>query len=134
MRKLSYFGLILSTLLFISCQEDENGQEQAQGPAPFPVIEIPNKTVTGYTTYPVSIEGKVNSAVRAKVPGYITDVLVDEGQKVTKGQTLFRLETESLNQDAGAARANVNAAQVEVNKLELFSYLFLFPLFIWVLA
>lgn len=118
MRKLSYFGLILSTLLFISCQEDENRQKQAPGPAHFPVIEVPNKTVTGYTTYPVSIEGKVNSAVRAKVPGYINDVLVDEGQKVTKGQTLFRLETESLNQDAGAARANVNAAQVEVNKLE----------------
>lgn len=38
--------------------------------------------------------------------------------KLKKGQTLFRLETESLSQDAGAARANVNAAQVEVDKLK----------------
>lgn len=117
MRKSIHFGFILSTFLFISCQEENGQQQAAQGPATFPVIEIPIRTVTGYTTYPVSIEGTVNSAVRAKVPGYITDVLTDEGQKVTKGQTLFRLETESLNQDAGAAKANVNAAQVEVDKL-----------------
>ena len=31
---------------------------------------------------------------------------------------MFRLETESLNQEAAAARANVSAAQVEVDKLK----------------
>ncbi len=119
MKKLSYIGFILSSLLFISCQQNQGAQAgTGQGPAAFPVIEVPTRTVTGYTSYPVSIEGTVNSAVRAKVSGYITDVLVDEGQKVSKGQTLFRLETESLSQDAGAARANVNAAQVEVDKLK----------------
>jgi membrane fusion protein (multidrug efflux system) len=81
-------------------------------------VEVPLKTVTGYSTYPVSIEGTVNSAVRAKVSGYITKVMVDEGQRVKKGQTLFTLETQSLSQEAGAAKANVNAAQVEVNKLK----------------
>jgi membrane fusion protein (multidrug efflux system) len=52
------------------------------------------------------------------VAGYITAVLVDEGEKVRKGQTLFKLETQALTQDAGAAQANVNAAQVEVDKLK----------------
>jgi membrane fusion protein (multidrug efflux system) len=83
-----------------------------------PVVYVPTKTVTAYTTYPASIEGIVNSQVNAKISGYITDVLVDEGQKVRKGQTLFRLETQTLSQDAAAARANVNAAQVEVDKLK----------------
>lgn len=117
MKKLHYFGFIFSTLLFISCQDNPEAQ-QAQGPTPYPVIEVPTRTVTGFTSYPVSIEGTVSSAVRAKGSGYITRVLVDEGQKVNKGQTLFTLETESLTQDAGAARANVNAAQVEVDKLQ----------------
>lgn len=117
MRKLSLLAAVFSTFLLLSCED--SGQEQAaQGPAPFPVIEVPLRTLTGYTSYPVSLEGKVNSAVRAKVSGYITNVLVDEGQQVSKGQTLFRLETESLSGDAGAARANVNAAQVEVDKLK----------------
>ncbi|HZJ36617.1 MAG TPA: efflux RND transporter periplasmic adaptor subunit [Gillisia sp.] len=118
MKKLSYFGFILSTFLIISCQGKPGGQQMSQGPKPFPVIEVPNKTLSGYTSYPVSIEGTISSAVRAKASGYITNVLVDEGQKVKKGQTLFTLETRSLTQEAGAAKANVNAAQVEVDKLK----------------
>jgi membrane fusion protein (multidrug efflux system) len=108
------------SLLLASCGNDKNAQ-QAQGApqAPtLPVVEIPTKTVTAFTTYPASIEGIVNSQVNAKISGYITDVLVDEGEKVRKGQTLFRLETQTLSQDAAAARANVNAAQVEVDKLK----------------
>mgnify|MGYP003645160829 CR=1 FL=1 len=102
----------------ISCGNKEETQQQAQGPAPFQVTEIPQQTVVGYNTYPTSIEGVNNSEVRAKISGYITDVLVDEGQQVKKGQTLFKLETQALSQDAAAAKANVNAAQVEVNKLK----------------
>lgn len=112
-------------LLLLSCGGDKKGQQGPggpgggqQGPKPFPVIELPTKTVTAYTSYPTSIQGIVNSEVRAKIAGYITGVLVDEGQKVKKGQRLFKLETHSLNQDADAAKANVNAAQVEADKLK----------------
>lgn len=104
--------------LFLSCGHKEQAQQGPQGPMPFQVTTIPQQTVTDYTTYPTSIEGVNNSEVRAKISGYITEVLVDEGQKVRKGQTLFRLETQSLSQDAAAAKANVNAAQVEVDKLK----------------
>lgn len=108
------FGLFLS-----SCgDKTESTQQYGQKAQPYPVVTIPSETVTAYTTYPASLEGIINSEVRAKTTGYITAVLVDEGQKVRKGQTLFRLETQSLSQDAGAAKANVNAAQVEVNKLK----------------
>ncbi|MDT0691288.1 efflux RND transporter periplasmic adaptor subunit [Salegentibacter sp. F188] len=113
-----YIIAITGVLIMISCGDNAGQQQQAQGPAPYPVLEVPSRTITGYTSYPASLEGVVNSAVRAKVSGYITDVLVDEGQKVNKGQLLFKLETQSLSQDAGAARANVNAAQVEVDKLK----------------
>jgi membrane fusion protein, multidrug efflux system len=114
MKRFSYPVFILSVIL--SCQEDKKAQ-QVPGPVALPVVEVPLKTVTSYVAYPVSVEGTVNSAVRAKVAGYVTAVLVDEGQKVRKGQTLFKLETQALTQEAGAAQANVNAAEVEVNKL-----------------
>lgn len=119
MRKFSFFGILFGSLLLASCQGgDQQSGQMGQGPMPYPVIEIPTKTVTGFNSYPVSIEGVVNSEVRAKVSGYITEVLVDEGEKVREGQPLFRLETATLNQEAEAARASVNTAQVEVNKLE----------------
>jgi len=118
MKKISYSAFLISFAFLTSCQQPQQGPQQGQGPIPLPVVEVPVKTVTGYTAYPVSIEGTISSAVRAKVPGYITKVLVDEGQKVSKGQTLFQLETAALSQDAGAAEANVNAARVEVEKLK----------------
>lgn len=119
--KTSKFQLVVSLsfiALFMSCGDKEQAPQGPQGPMPFQVTTIPQQTVTGYTTFPTSIEGVNNSEVRAKISGYITEVLVDEGQKVKKGQTLFKLETQSLNQDAAAAKANVNAAQVEVDKLK----------------
>jgi len=114
-----YTILSLSIFLaFASCgDKQENQQVSQRPPAPFPVTQIQPKTVTGFTEYPASIEGVVNSDVRAKTSGYIQKVFVDEGQKVRKGQVLFKLETLSLNQEAGAAKARINLAQVEVDKL-----------------
>lgn len=110
----------LALLLVMSCGDDAaKSGAVPSSPAPsLPVVKLPLQTVTTYKTYPTNIEGLTNSEVRAKISGYITDVLVDEGEKVKKGQVLFRLETQSMNQDAAAAKANVNAAQVEVDKLK----------------
>ncbi|WP_317623202.1 efflux RND transporter periplasmic adaptor subunit [Paenimyroides ceti] len=96
----------------------------AAPPAEISVTQVAVKDVTGYQLFPASIEGKINNAVRAKIQGYIQEVYVHEGQFVKKGQALFRLETNILTQNAAAAKsgiasaeANVNVAQVEVNKL-----------------
>ncbi|SDE97657.1 membrane fusion protein, multidrug efflux system [Pricia antarctica] len=126
MKKIIHFRLALLLVAILSLtgcgngvqEQKPGGAEQNQQTPTFSVTEIPLKTLTAYNTYPASIEGIINSEVRAKVSGYITDVLVDEGQKVRRGQTLFKLETQSLSQDAAAAEANVNAAQVELNKLK----------------
>lgn len=119
MSKNNFIILLFSGLLFAACGDNPQQQGQfARGPMALPVVEIPSKTITGHSEYPVSIQGIVNSDVRAKVSGYITDVVVDEGQKVRKGQLLFRLETQSLSQNAAAAKANVEAAQVGVDQLK----------------
>ena len=106
------------SLLLVGCGDPgaQKGPQQGQA-LPFPVVSVPKKNVITYTNYPTTIEGKVNSEIRPKVSGYIQKVLVDEGQKVTKGQLLFQLETQSLSQDAEAAKAAVTAAEVEVAKL-----------------
>ncbi|MDX1762629.1 MAG: efflux RND transporter periplasmic adaptor subunit, partial [Christiangramia sp.] len=121
-KKIFLIGIALISFAALTSCGENNSKAKAAGnggpPPSYPVIEVPRKTVTAFNSYPASIEGSVNSAVRAKVSGYITDVLVEEGEEVKKGQLLFKLETESLNQDAQAAKANVNAAQVEVEKLK----------------
>ncbi|KIA84972.1 secretion protein HlyD [Kaistella solincola] len=129
--------LSFSVLSVLSCKKQD--EKPPQGPKAVSTVQVETRNVVGYSTFPAKIEGRVNNDVRAKMQGYITQVLVDEGQFVRKGQPLFRLETNSLNQSANAARAGVgaarssvaasdanvkaaqsavNAAQVEVNKLK----------------
>src|SRR5690606_36973928 len=95
-----------------------NKEQPKQGAKPFPVVEVEERTVTGYTEYPTSIEGINNNDVRAKIQGYIKEVLVDEGQYVTQGQVLFRLETNSLSQTTEAAYANIDAARANIKSAE----------------
>jgi membrane fusion protein (multidrug efflux system) len=110
-------SFLFSALLF-SCGKKEQ-QPQGMNAAPsLPVTEISNKEVTGYTAFPVNIEGKVNNDVRAKIQGYIIQVFVDEGQIVSKGQPLFKLETNVLSQNANAAKSGVTAAQASVKAAE----------------
>lgn len=105
----------LASILFAACS---GGAKQSQGDAKvYSVITVSEQNNVSQASYPANIEGVVNSPVQARVSGYITQVLVDEGQAVKQGQALFRLETQALTQSAEAAKAAVNAAQVEVNKL-----------------
>ena len=115
--------LILSSiaLLVIGCK---NGNQQAAGAMmgaaaskQLPTITVGEQRTTSDLAFPVNIEGVVNSPVQAKISGYITQVLVDEGQAVTQGQPLFQLETQTLSQSAASAKAQVEIAQVEVNKI-----------------
>ncbi len=121
--------LSVAALSLVSCKKEAPKED---GPKPFPVVQVEERNLIGYQTFPATIEGRVNNDVRAKIQGYITQLLVDEGQYVTKGQPLFRLETNILSQNAAASKAGigaaesniaaaqaaVNAANVEVNKLK----------------
>lgn len=104
-----------SALALFSCKKEE---EKKDGPKNVASVQVQMRNVTGYTDFPATIQGRVNNAVRAKIQGYITQVLVDEGQYVTKGQPLFRLETNVLNESASAARAGVGAARSSASAAE----------------
>lgn len=119
-RKIILIAVVASAFItIVSCGNKESTPVAAKQQAlPFPVTQLQTQTVINYTEYPVNIEGIISSDVRAKTTGYVQKVLVDEGEKVSKGQPLFKLETQSLSQDAEAAKAQINVAQVEVNKLK----------------
>ena len=104
------------TVALSSCGKgDGQGAQQAQGPMPYDVVDVPTKVVTSYDEYTANIEGVVNNDIRAKIQGYITQVFVDEGQYVTAGQPLFKLETNVLSQNADAAKSGVGAAAASVS-------------------
>lgn len=117
MKKISITSFILA-LVLVSCGKKEEQQMPPQGPAPFPVETVAKQDATIYQEYTANLEGQQNVEIRPKVNGFIQKIYVDEGQMVKKGQLLFKLETQTLNQDASASKAMVQAAQVEVDRLK----------------
>ena len=113
----SFCRLTIVIFLIISCGEKQNTNHQETVPT-FPIVKLKKRDVITFKSYPASIQGVVSSEIRPKTSGYIEEVLVDAGENVTKGQLMFRLETESLTQEAKAAKATVAVAKVEVDRLK----------------
>lgn len=108
--------VLAGMVLLMSC----GGKTQQQSAPPPPSLKttaLKKQDITIYNTYSTSMEGIQNVQIWPKVSGFVQNIYVEEGQKVKKGQLLFKLETQTLSQDANAAKASVNVAQVEVDKL-----------------
>ncbi|MBC8015000.1 MAG: efflux RND transporter periplasmic adaptor subunit [Sporomusaceae bacterium] len=66
---------------------------------------VPTLLLTG------SIEGETTGIISAKIGGRIAEVLVEDGQQVSAGETLVRLESVELSNAVGIARDGVNRLQ-----------------------
>lgn len=123
-RNFIYLFAISSSLLTVTACNDKpdeaqaQAQQQAAAPASLEVLQLSRQDATTNQEFSTKLEGQQNVEIRPKINGFIKQVLVDEGEQVRKGQLLFKLETETLSQDAGAAKANVAAARVEVDRLK----------------
>ncbi|MDV7137798.1 efflux RND transporter periplasmic adaptor subunit [Maribacter sp. TH_r10] len=120
MRKISIISSLSLLVLLSSCfgKVPEGSQGGPTMPAPsLKVSQLKKQDLTIFNEFSTTLEGKQNVEIWPKVSGFIQDIYVEEGQKIKKGQLLFKLETQTLNQDANAAKAAVNVAQVEVDKL-----------------
>lgn len=71
------------------------------------------------SSFPASIKGRTDIAIRPQVSGFITKVNVDEGQHVRKGQTLFTLDQVQFQAAVDQAVAGVNAAETRLNTAQL---------------
>lgn len=112
-------GLGIATML-TSCGGDKNQGAQMQGMAPQIAVQtLEYGTSDINSVYPASIKGKTDIEVRPLVSGFITKVHVDEGQRVSKGQTLFTLDQVQYQAAVDQALAAVNAAKTAVNTAQL---------------
>jgi len=118
MKKRYLAGAIALLLITVGCGKKEEQAAAAPPPMPFPVQAVAKQDAVVFEEYTANLEGQQNVEIRPKVNGFVQKIYVDEGQVVRKGQVLFKLETQTLNQDAAAAKANVSAAQVEVDRLK----------------
>lgn len=71
------------------------------------------------STYPATIKGIQDVNVSPKVAGFITQVLVHEGQAVSAGQTMFIIDSETYQAAVRQAQASVNTALAQANTAKL---------------
>jgi HlyD family secretion protein len=69
----------------------------------------------------IKISGTVETTVTAlsfKLPGRVRERLVDEGQKVSAGQTVARMEDDQIRQELAGREAELAAAQAALAELQ----------------
>jgi membrane fusion protein (multidrug efflux system) len=68
---------------------------------------------------PASIHGYIETAIYAKVPGYMKTIAVDKGDRIRTGQPLAVLESPETDQAVANARANYKIAQITDDRYQL---------------
>ena len=102
--------------LLSSCNESK----QSTGKVPeFAVISVATTTANLTNSYPATIKGKQDVEIRPMVSGFITQLHVDEGSVVRKGQVLFSIDPVQYQAAVNSAQAAVATAKAAVNTQEL---------------
>ncbi len=107
--------LIISTIA-ISCK---NNSPTLTGASEYPVMSISLSNKDQTTSYPATIEGRQDIEIRPQISGLITEVCVQEGQPVKKGQSLFIIDQVAYQAELETAKANVEIAEANVETARL---------------
>ncbi len=110
----SYLFVALAAFALASCGGKSGGMANL-GNDHFPVVTVGSSTADMQTTYPATIKGIQDVTVSPKVSGFVTSVLVHEGQRVSAGQVLFTIDSETYRAAVRSAQAAVNTAKAAAN-------------------
>ncbi|MDE6230826.1 MAG: efflux RND transporter periplasmic adaptor subunit [Muribaculaceae bacterium] len=114
--KVNAIAITASAMAIIlpSCKDSKGSQQQGAAPE-LAVLTVDESTTTTETAYPTTLQGENDVEIRPQTTGFLTKVCVEEGQKVSKGQTLFVIDQVQLQAAVDAAQAQVAVAQAQVN-------------------
>lgn len=107
----------MSLVLLISCGEESKQVASREKIYKTMVVESGNRTLT--TGYAATISGCQTVEIRPQVSGMITDILINEGDLVTKGQVLFIIDQTPYKAAYEIAQANVKSAEANLSTAQL---------------
>jgi len=113
--------IVSSAALLQACgvgEASHSSVAEIQAAMPVPVeVAYPSREDI-FATYhaTTTIASDVDSPVLARAQGEVIELLVEEGDRVSQGQVLARLDGERLRLDMLAAKANLNKASKEFDR------------------
>lgn len=111
----NYLFVALAALGLASCGSKGGNSLANMGNDHYPVVTVGESTADMQTTFPATIKGIQDVTVSPKVSGFLTSVLVHEGQRVSAGQVLFTIDSETYRAAVRSAQAAVNTAKASAN-------------------
>ena len=86
-------------------------------PVTVPGVAPTRQTVVSEVMGTGTLEARISTTISPKIAGRISQTLVDQGDRVESGQLLVRLDDDELQQQVEIARANLEAAQAAIQRL-----------------
>lgn len=114
-------GFISTGIVLMSGCKHNDSPRQA-GPIRVEVSVMGKQGASGSSSgssYSGTVMSGKESVVGFSVPGRITQIFVKEGQRVTKGQLLARVKSESLNDERDIAVAELEQVRDVYNRLKI---------------
>ena len=116
-RKLAFTLLCISGIMLSACKEGtKTAPKEDSYYETFEVILGDRTLSTGYSA---AISGVQTVEIRPQVSGMITQILIEEGESVRKGQVLFVIDQTPYKAAYEIAVANVKSAEAALSTAEL---------------
>ena len=113
-----FVTLTLMTMVLMGSCSGKKAQQQMPS-ANFETMKVTTKDVTMTTKYSATIRGRQDIDVYPQVGGTLQQLCVTEGQKVTKGQTLFIIDQVPYQAALNTAEAALKAANAGLATAQL---------------
>ena len=111
-------AIIFSAIALASCNQNKT-QTATQKENYYETMEVTLSDRTLTTGYSAAISGVQTVEIRPQVSGMITDILIEEGESVTKGQVLFVIDQTPDKAAYEIAVANVKSAEAALSTAKL---------------
>ena len=109
--------LMFAGLAFSSCKEGTKTVAKEDSYYEIHEVALSDRTLT--TGYSAAISGVQTVEIRPQVSGMITDILIEEGESVHKGQVLFIIDQTPYKAAYEIAVANVKSAEASLSTAQL---------------
>jgi membrane fusion protein (multidrug efflux system) len=103
-----FLGLLF-LFIFIACNKEKEAKEAA--PPSIQVIEVIQKDVPIYAYFVGQVYGQEDISINARVEGYLTGILFEEGSRINKGKLLYTIDPEPFKAALASEKSKVAQAQ-----------------------
>lgn len=103
-------GAVLAFAVLAGCSEAKKEEKKEETAVPVEVGKVTVGAIDAAYRGTATLEAEDEATVLAKTSGVIEQILAEEGQRVSAGQVLARLETERLKLEVARAKAEADKA------------------------